>query len=315
MSTSVQPHTASGLSPQMESRIRRAKGVNNFMTGVFAAIGGFFLLLIVALAAYIVIRGFLDFDPMFLTFTDDGIMNQVFNTVYLVFLSLVVSVVVGVPAGIYMAEYAPENRLTGFIRISIESLSSLPSIVVGLFGFLVFILMMGQEWNLLAGAMAVSILNLPLVTTSTESAIRALPIDLKHGSAALGATHWTTITRVQLPAALPHLMTGVVLAAERGFGEAAALLYTAGMSTQINWASTNLASPTNPLNPLRPGETLALHVWAMRTEAVKDNAAEIANFSAAVLVLMALLFSILARVITKRVHDNMAGLSTKKGEK
>ncbi|MCU9987866.1 phosphate ABC transporter permease PstA [Mobiluncus curtisii] len=301
--------TASGLSAQMEHRIRRAKSVNNLMTGVFGAIGGFFLMLIVALAAYIVFRGLLSFDPVFLSFSRDGIMNQVFNTVYLVFLSLIVSVALGVPAGIYMAEYAPENRWTGFIRISIESLSSLPSIVVGLFGYLVFILMVGQQWNLLAGALAVSILNLPLVTTSTESALRALPADLKYGSAALGATRWTTIVRVQLPAALPHLMTGVVLAAERGFGEAAALLYTAGMSTNINWSFTDITSPTNAFNPVRPGETLSLHVWAMRTEAVEPNAVDIANFSAAVLVMIALLFSILARTITKRIHAALAGLS------
>ncbi|MDD7542446.1 MAG: phosphate ABC transporter permease PstA [Mobiluncus porci] len=311
--TTVAPeiHGKAGLSQSMEMRIKRAKQVNALMTGVFAGIGGFFLFLVIALAAYIVIRGAMSFDPNFLTFTSKGIMNQVFNTIYLVFLSLIVSVALGVPAGIYMAEYAPENRLTGFIRISIESLSSLPSIVVGLFGYLVFILMVGQQWNLLAGALAVSILNLPLVTTETEAAIRALPKDMTYGSAALGATHWTTITRVLLPAALPHLMTGVVLAAERGFGEAAALLYTAGMSTNINWASTDITSPTNPFNPMRPGETLSLHVWAMRTEAVEPNAVDIANFSAAVLVLIALAFSVLARYITKRVHASMAGLSHK----
>lgn len=309
------PETRS-VNDAMNRRIRRAKGVDRLMTGVFGAIGGFFLVLVIALAAYIVLRGFMSFHPQFLTFTRDGIMNQVFNTVYLVTLSVIISVAIGVPAGIYMAEYAPDNRLTAFIRISIESLSSLPSIVVGLFGYLVFILMVGAQWNLLAGALAVSILNLPLVTTQTEAAIRAIPKELTHGSAALGATHWTTITRVLLPAALPQLMTGVVLAAERGFGEAAALLYTAGMSTNINWASTDITSPTNPFNPLRPGETLSLHVWAMRTEAVEPNAVDIANFSAAVLVLIALGFSILARYITKRVHASMAGLSadTAKGK-
>lgn len=312
MNATIPPKTtASGLSSSMEHRIQRAKQINFLMTGVFGAIGGFFLFLVIALAAYIVIRGFMSFDPVFLTFSRDGIMNQVFNTVYLVFLSVIISVAIGVPAGIYMAEYAPENRLTSFIRISIESLSSLPSIVVGLFGYLVFILMVGQQWNLMAGALAVSILNLPLVTTETEASIRALPKDMTYGSAALGATHWTTITRVLLPAALPHLMTGVVLAAERGFGEAAALLYTAGMSTNINWSSTDITSPTNPLNPMRPGETLSLHVWAMRTEAVEPNAVDIANFSAAVLVLIALVFSLLARYITKRVHASLAGLSHK----
>lgn len=307
--TSAGTTTSRAKPDAMINRIRRAKRVDRLMTGVFGAIGGFFLGLVIALAAYIVWRGCMSFHPEFLTFTRAGIMNQVFNTVYLVGLSVIISVAIGVPAGIYMAEYAPDNRLTAWVRISIETLASLPSIVVGLFGYLVFILMVGAQWNLLAGALAVSILNLPLVTTQTEAALRAVPRTVAHGSAALGATHWTTITRVLLPAALPQLMTGVVLAAERGFGEAAALLYTAGMSTNINWASTDLTSPTNPFNPMRPGETLALHVWAMRTEAVEANAVDIANFSAAVLVLLALGFSILARVMTKRVHASMSGLS------
>lgn len=295
---------------RMNRRISRARTIDRAMTGVFTSVGGFVLLLIIALAAYIIISGFLSYHPGFLSFGPDGIGNQIFNTIYLVFLSLIISVGIGMPAGIYMAEYAPDNKLTGAIRIAIESLSSLPSIVVGLFGYLVFILMVGAQWNLFAGALAVSILNLPLVTTQTEAAIRAVPRPLSYGSAALGATHWHTITHVLIPAGLPSIVTGIMLAAQRGFGEAAALLYTAGQTTVLNWANMDPTALTSPLNPFRPGETLALHVWMMRTEgALNPLNADMASFSSAILVIIALFFSVLVNIGTAKVHARQAGLS------
>ncbi|MCI2106557.1 MAG: phosphate ABC transporter permease PstA [Intestinimonas sp.] len=287
----------------------RAKAADRAMTGIFYSVGGFFLLLLLLLAGYIIFKGITDFYPELLTFGRNGIGNQFFNTVYLVFLSLVISVPLGIAAGIYMAEYAKEGQILSFLRVSIESLSSLPSIVVGLFGYLVFILMTGAKWNLMAGAMAVSILNLPLITTTTEDAIRSLPRGYKEGSMALGATHWQTIDRVLLPTSLPRIITGVILAAGRGFGEAAALLYTAGQSTNINWSNWNPASPTCPLNPFRPGETLALHIWVMRTEgSLNPNSTAIANFSAAVLIIMVLGFSLLARFLARRIDRKTGGL-------
>jgi phosphate transport system permease protein len=227
-------------------------------------------------------------------------------------LSLLISVPIGVLAGIYMAEYAGDTRLTAFIRVCIEALSSLPSIVVGLFGYLVFILMTGARWNLMAGALAVSILSLPSITTTTEDAMRSLPKSYLSGSMALGATHWVSIVKVLLPACLPRIITGVILAAGRGFGEAAALLYTAGQSTHLNWSNWNLTSPNCPLNPFRPGETLALHIWVMRTEgSLNPNSAAIANFSAAVLVIIVLCFSLLARMMTERIHRQATGAGTR----
>lgn len=296
------------MNPNLNKRIARAKAVDKAMTGVFYFAGGFLFFFLFLLAGYILIKGFLGYYPDLLTFGRKGIINQFFNTVYLVFLSLVISVPLGVAAGIYMAEYAKEGKVLSFLRISIESLSSLPSIVVGLFGYLVFILMTGAKWNLMAGALAVSILSLPLITTTTEDAIRSLPKGYKEGSIVLGATQWQTIFKVLLPACLPRIITGVILAAGRGFGEAAALLYTAGQSTHINWSNWNLASPTCPLNPFRPGETLALHIWVMRTEgSLNPNSAEIANFSAAVLVIMVLSFSLIARIITERINRKSGG--------
>lgn len=236
-----------------------------------------------------------------------GIGNLFFNTIYLVFLSLLVSVPLGVAAGIYMAEYAKQGKFTKFLRMCIETMSSLPSIVVGLFGYLVFIVMTGSQWNLFSGALAVSILSIPLIMTVTEDAFKSLPQGYKRGSLAMGATLWQTIYKVLLPACLPRIMTGVILAAGRGFGEAAALLYTAGMSTDINWNSWNLLSPTCPLNPFRPGETLALHIWASRTEALAANAAQMANLSSAILMLLVLSFSLGARYLSTYLDTKTGG--------
>jgi phosphate transport system permease protein len=159
----------------------------------------------------------------------------------------------------------------------------------------------------MAGALSVSILNLPLITTVTEDALRAVPESYKEGSFALGTTHWQTLFHVLLPACIPRIVTGVILAAGRGFGEAAALLYTAGMSTDIRWSNWNLASPTCPLNPFRPGETLSLHIWASRTEAVASNSAQIADVSSAVLILMVFVFCIASRAIGKALNSQMVG--------
>jgi phosphate transport system permease protein len=296
------------LENAIEKRLQKSKRIDRFMTAVFYGAGGFFLLFLLILAGYIIFNGIKSFYPELLTFSRNGIGNQFFNTVYLVFLSLVISVPLGIGSGIYMAEYAKEGRVLSFLRMSIESLSSLPSIVVGLFGYLVFILMTGAKWNLMAGALAVSILSLPLITTTTEDAIRSLPRTYKEGSLALGANQWHTIVKVLLPSAFPRIITGIILAAGRGFGEAAALLYTAGQSTHINWSNWDLTSPTCPLNPFRPGETLALHIWVMRTEgSLNPNSGNIANFSAAVLIIMVLGFSLLARVMSYHIDKKVGG--------
>lgn len=291
----------------MKERYKRAKLADRSMTVVFYLVAGFFLVLLAAFTLYILFQGFRDFDISLLAFNRDGIGNQLFNTIYLVFLSLVVSVPLGIAAGIYMAEYTKQGKMTKFVRICIETLSSLPSIVVGLFGYLVFIVMTGAKWNLMAGAMAVSILSLPLITTVTEDALRSLPKNYKEGSLGMGATHWQTIIHVMLPACLPRIITGVILAAGRGFGEAAALLYTAGMSTDINWSNWNLTSPACPLNPFRPGETLALHIWSSRTEAIAPNAVQIANLSSAILILLVFIFSISARVLSRHLDKKISG--------
>lgn len=287
------------------NNIERAHFYDKMGTLLCYVVAGCFFILLAAMTGYTLMNGFGGGNIRLLS--PEGIGAQFFNTVYLVILALLMSVPIGVLAGIYMAMYAQPNKITKCIRISIETLSSLPSIVIGLFGYLLFILYTGSTWNLFAGAMTVSILMLPVLTTITEDALRSLPPSYAKASFGLGATKFQTIKNVLIPACIPQIITGIILAAGRAFGEAAALLYTAGMATDINWASTNIASPTNPWNPFRPGETLALQIWASRTEALSSDAGALADLSAAVLMVMIFTFTVGARFISRKWQKRMMG--------
>ena len=278
--------------------VEAKKRKDKCMTRIFVAGAAFAVILLIAFVLYVVIDGVGGMTSKMLSFGPQGLGNMFFNTIYLVFLALVASTITGIPAGIFLAEYAKKGRLTHWVRMAVETLASLPSIVVGLFGYLVFIVMTGSQWNLFAGALAVSILTLPLVTSVTEDALRNLPSSYRNGSLGLGASHWQTI---------PRIMTGLIMAAGRGFGEAAALMFTAGMSTDINWTNWDITSSSCPLNPFRPGETLALNIWALRTEALQADAAQQAAASSAILMIMVLSFSLAARYLSYRIDKKMGG--------
>ena len=265
----------------------------------------FFLLLLVAFAGKVIIGGLMGAKPEMFAFARQGsIGNQLFNTIYLVLVALICSVPIGVFAGIYLAVYAKQGFLTKFLRICIETLSSLPSIVVGLFGYLVFLVFMGMGKSLLAGALSVSILTLPLITTTTEDAIRGLPEGYFQASLGMGATKWQSVFHVLLPACVPRIMTGVILAAGRGFGEAAALLYTTGSGTALNWANWDITSPTSPLNLLRPAETLSIQIWNLQ---VNGQDRDLANLASAVLMILVLIFNITANAWSRRIQAKNSG--------
>jgi phosphate transport system permease protein len=140
----------------------------------------------------------------------------------------------------------------------------------------------------------------------SEDAIRSVPKDQKEASLALGITHWHTIKTVLLPTAFPSILTGAILASGRVFGEAAALLFTAGLSTpRLDYANLNPFSETSPLNIFRPAETLAVHIWSVNTQGLIPDVSEIANGSSAVLVLAVLVFNLLARFIGSIIHKKL----------
>lgn len=202
------------------------------MTVIFYAIAVFFFVLLAAFAGYVIIKGFIGADISMFRFARRGsIGNQLFNTLYLVFLSLLITVPIGTFAGICLAMYAKGGAVTKFIRICIETLSSLPSIVVGLFGYLIFLVIMGMD-KIMAGALSVSIITLPLITTATEDAIKGLPRDISKLVWDL-AQHALAGYIPCVVVACLQIMTGVILAAGRGFGEAAVLLYAQQVQARI----------------------------------------------------------------------------------
>lgn len=288
-----------------------AKLKDKIATVILYIISGLVLLLLALFIGYILYNGRQSLNLNFLfgkqKFGEagSGIGSQLFNSFYLLFITLLITVPLGVGAGIYLAEYAKEGKFLSFIRLCIETMSSLPSIVVGLFGLLVFVQMTKWGYTLLSGALVVSILNLPSLTRVSEDAVRAASKGVKEASLGLGATQWQTIRKVILPSALPQIITGIILSSGRIFGEAAALIYTAGMSAPD--LKFNTLSKSSAFSLLRPAETLAVHIWKLNSEGMVPDAAKIANGASAVLIIMVLLFNVSARLLGKRLYNRYTG--------
>lgn len=289
------------------SRHQRSILADKVITAFFYIVAGFFLLLLAAITVYVIGKGVISFNPKFIGFGTDGLGVELFNTLYIVLLTLLVSAPLGICAGIYMAEYAGNGRLTKIIRICIETLSSLPSIVVGLFGFLVFVVMIRSSWNIIAGVLTLSILCIPLLTRNTEDGIRDIDPAIREASYALGTTQWQTITHVLVPTAIPRIVTGIILAAGRCFGEAAALIYTAGMASNIFFDNWDPTSHRSPLSIFRQADTLAVRIWYLKTAAIMPEKDQIADMAAALLMILVFAFNLGARAIGRRMERKKFG--------
>ncbi|MCD1258939.1 phosphate ABC transporter permease PstA [Paenibacillus athensensis] len=227
-----------------------------------------------------------------------GVGPQLFNSFYILFLSLVISVPIGIGAGVYLAVYAQKSKFTDLVRISVEVLSSVPSIVFGLFGFLLFANLLGLKFSILGGAATLSLLNLPVLVRVTEEAIRTVPESYWEASLALGSTKWQAIRKVLIPAALPTLITGITLVAGRALGESAILIYTAGLSVSRFFPD---------FNPLKMGETLSVHLWYIQAESLVPDAKNIAQGSAALLLIVVLVFNLLVGIPSRILQKRLTG--------
>ena len=285
------------------------KKMDKIMVGIIYLFAFFIIVILGGLLLFILWRGLPQFSWEFLTqpartFREGGGVGiQLFNSFYLLLLTMLISAPLALGASIYLSEYAPENWFTDFIRTAIEVLSSLPSIVVGLFGFLIFVIQFGLGFSILSGAMTLTIFNLPLLTRTIEDSLRAIPSQQREAGLALGLSRWETVTRIILPAALPGILTGAILAAGRIFGEAAALIYTAGQSAPaLDFTNWNPQSITSPLNIFRPAETLAVHIWKINSEGLKPDGDAVSAGASAVLIVAVLLFNLFARYLGKKLQ-------------
>jgi len=238
-----------------------------------------------------------------------GIGPLIWNSLYILVLTLIFTVPFGILGGIYMAEYAREGRVTEAIRFCQELTSAVPSIVVGLFGLAFFVGVTGWGFSALAGALALTVFNLPLLSRLTEQAIRAVPPDERAASLAIGASKWQTIRHVVMPLALPGIVTGLILTSGRIFGEAAALIFTAGLSTPTAYDFSNfsLTDPSSPWSPLRPATTLSVYIWALNSEGLGTYWPQQADMSAMILVAMVLIFNLSARGLGRTLQRRLTG--------
>ena len=238
-----------------------------------------------------------------------GIGPLLFNSLYILVLTLVFTVPLGLLGGIYMAEYAGEGGMTQTIRTSQELISSVPSIVIGLFGLALFVSATKWGFTAIGGALTLTVLNLPLISRLTEQAIRAVPQDERAASLALGATKWQTIRHAVLPVAIPSIVTAIILTAGRIFGEAAALLFTAGMSTptNYNYLNFNLSDPQSPWSPWHAATTLSVYIWKTNSEGLGNYVREVADMSSMVLIVMVLLFNLGSRQLGRVLQRRFSG--------
>ena len=215
-----------------------------------------------------------------------GVGPEIFNTIYFAVLSTAITLPVGVGAAVYLARFAKSARFVGAVRMALDTLASLPSIVYGLFGFLVFVVQMKAGYSLFAGAFVLALLNLPLVVGIAEESMHAVPRELDEASLALGATPVQTAIRVTIPYAWPGILSALVLSIGRVFAESAPLIMTAG--TTISRANAY------SLDPFRGGETLAVHLWYVNSAGLAPDRAEVSAGTAAVLVVLVGLTNLLA---------------------
>lgn len=197
-----------------------------------------------------------------------GIAGNIVNTLYIVLITLLISVPVGVGAAIYLNEYARPGRLVRAVESATEILSGIPSVIFGLFGYIFFGEALGLGYSLLNGALTLSLMVLPLIVRNTQEALKTVPDSYKSASLGMGAGKWQMIRTVLLPSAAPGIMTGIILAAGRIVGESAALLFTAGSARSLPRLGRNLAENVGRLlgKALESGGTLTVELYLQMQE-------------------------------------------------
>lgn len=289
-----------------------AKKFDKLATGLLYTIAGVIVTILASLILYILVRGLPHISWSFLTGKSSsyqaggGIGIQLYNSFFLLVITLIISIPLSTGAGIYLAEYAKKGRLTDFIRTCIEILSSLPSVVVGLFGYLIFVVQFEYGFSILSGALALTVFNLPQMTRNVEDSLRHVHHTQREAGLALGISRWETVLHVVIPEALPGIVTGIVLASGRIFGETAALIFTAGQSAPaLDWSNWNPFSVTSPISIFRQAETLAVHIWKVNSEGTIPDGTLVSAGSAAVLLIFILIFNLAARRIGKVLHKKL----------
>ena len=258
---------------------------NKIMLGVFRAAAYITTLVLVAIIAYVVINGLphisLDFIfgwPQGVN-AEGGIWPTIVSTVYVTALAMLICTPIAVLAAVYLAEYAKQGKIVELIRYAADALASVPSIVMGLFGYALFVEAMGLGLSMVSAALALALLMLPIVMRTTEEAIRAVPRYIRWGAYGLGATKWQVVSKIVLPSAFGRIAIG------RAIGETAVVLYTMGQAINL------------PISPLDSGRPMTVHLYLLANDGINMNAA---YGTALLLMVIILAFNLFARFLSRK---------------
>lgn len=276
----------------LHARIKDAVAYTVIYLAAFYAV-----LVLAGIILYVFAKGFPVLDlPFFTTVTSVvkgtvGIAGNMVNTVYIMVLTLIAAVPAGVGAAVWLNEYAASCKAVRLIEFATETLTGIPSIVFGMFGMVFFGTTLGLGYSILTGALTLSLMILPLITRSTQEALRAVPDGYRDGAIGMGATKWHMIRTILLPSAMPGIVTGILLAVGRIVGESAALIFTAGSGYLLPDAGSGLVHKI-----MESGGTLTIQMYLSMARAEYDTAFGIA----AVLLCMVLAFNLLLKLLTRR---------------
>lgn len=251
-------------------------------------------LLLLFLIGYILCQGLPGTTWKFLTSQTSyiqnsiGILPNILNTLYLIFVSMLVVIPLGIGAAVYLTEYASHQRLVRAISFAAETLTGIPSIIFGLVGMLFFIQLLGLRQGILAGGLTLAIMVLPTVISNTKESLLSVPQAYREGALALGSGKWHMVRTVVLPNAMDGILTGCLLAVGRITGESAPLLFTAGFGLKLLGFATALQSSSATL-------TVALYVYAS-----EEGKYDVAFSFAVILMAVTLLINLSAEIMAKR---------------
>lgn len=268
----------------------KQKAKDGILYGIMILATGIILATLLWILFYIVSNGIgsINFAFIFSPGTEKGIFAMIVTTAWLVAVSLAIALPVGIITALFLNEYSKNTRPVRFLRLAIETLAGIPSILYGLFGLLFFSRIMGLGQSILSGALTLSIMILPVIIRTTEESLKAIPVSFREGSLALGATKWQTIYHVIIPASLPGILTASILAVGRVVGEAAPVLLTVGIAKNL------------PSSIFQSGRTLTIHLYYLTKEAIHQDDFQIAFATATILVIFVILVNASTRFIASR---------------
>jgi len=228
--------------------------------------------------------------------TKGGVAPAIVGTFYLALGAIVFSLPLGLACAIYLCEYSPKGFIVNIIRISINNLAGVPSVVFGLFGLAIFVKFFGFGISILSGSLSLAILALPIIISAAQEALLAVPQSIREASLALGATKWQTIKKVVLPTALPGILTGVILSIGRVAGETAPILFTAAAFYLKGY----------PRSIFSEVMALPYHIYALMTEGAHPNEQTAIAYGCSLILLLLVLFVSFVAIVIRQKQRSLS---------